>query len=88
VTAPLTQFHPEIREPRGKMPNELSCTELANSVPQIIFANLSVASAMLNAFFAYAANRLSYQEVQLDILDARMQPQLPIVPNRLNTVTP
>ena len=80
ATAPLTRFHPEIANPRGKLPTELSCAELAQSVPQILFTNLAVASAMLGAFFAHACGRLSYQEVKLDVLEARMLPQLPLTP--------
>jgi hypothetical protein len=76
VTAPLTRFHPEIANPKGKPPTEASCVELAASTPQILFTNLAVASAMLGAFFAYTCGRLTYQEVKLDILEARMLPQL------------
>jgi hypothetical protein len=76
VTAPLTRFHPEIANPKGKLPSEASCVELAASTPQILFTNLGVASAMLNAFFAHTCRRLAYQEVKLDVLDARMLPQL------------
>jgi hypothetical protein len=78
VTVSLTRFHPEIAHPRGKAPSEMSCVELAVSTPQILFTNLAVASAMLNAFFAWTCGHLSYQEVKLDILEARMLPQLPI----------
>jgi hypothetical protein len=78
LTAPLTRFHPEIANPRGKLPTEASCVELAASTPQILFTNLAVASAMLNAFFAYLCGRLTYQEVKLDVLEARMLPQLPL----------
>jgi hypothetical protein len=35
---------------------------------------------MLNAFFAYTCGALTYQEVKLDILEARMLPQFPISP--------
>jgi hypothetical protein len=76
VTAPLTRFHPEIANPKGKLPSEASCVELAASTPQILFTNLAVASAMLNAFFAHTCGRLAYQEVKLDVLEARMLPQL------------
>jgi hypothetical protein len=78
VTVPLTRFHPEIAQPKGKPPSDMNCTELAVSTPQILFTNLAVASAMLNAFFAYLCGRLTYQEVKLDVLDARMLPQLPL----------
>jgi hypothetical protein len=77
-TVPLTRFHPEIRSPRGKPPSAENCLAQALSSPQILFANLAVASALLNAFFAYACGRLSYQEVKLDILEARMLPQFPL----------
>ncbi len=76
VTAPLTRFHPEIADPKGKLPTEASCVELALSTPQILFTNLAVASALLNAFFAHTCGRLDYQEVKLDVLEARMLPQL------------
>jgi hypothetical protein len=82
-TAPLTRFHPEIANPRGKLPTEASCVELALSTPQILFTNLAVASALLNAFFAYACGRLHYQEVKLDVLEARMLPQLPLSGDQL-----
>jgi hypothetical protein len=78
LTAPLTRFHPEIANPAGKLPTELSCVELAASTPQILFTNLAVASALLNAFFAYGCGRLTYQEVKFDVLEARMLPQLPL----------
>ncbi len=80
-TAPLTRFHPEIANPKGKLPTEASCVELAASTPQILFTNLAVASVMLNAFFAHLCGRLTYQEVKLDVLEARMLPQLPLAAN-------
>ena len=83
LTAPLTRFHPEIASPKGKLPTEASCVELALSTPQILFTNLAVASALLNAFFAYTCGRLTYQEVKLDILEARMLPQLPLEPEEV-----
>ncbi len=88
VTAALTRFHPEIANPQGKSPSEMSCAELAVSTPQILFTNLAVASALLNAFFAYLCTRLMYQEVKLDVLDARMLPQLPLQPEEVPTPLP
>lgn len=78
LSAPITRFHPEIRHAQGKLPSELDCGQLAVSSRQILMANLAVASAMMNAFFAYTCGRLSYQEVQFDILEARSLPQLPL----------
>jgi hypothetical protein len=78
LTVPITRHHPEIAHPVGKPPSAPSCGQMTASSPQILFTNLAVASAMLNAFFAHACGRLTYQEVMLDILEARMLPQLPI----------
>jgi hypothetical protein len=80
LTVPITRYHPEIANAEGGLPGGPDCGQLAVSVPQILFANLAVASALLNSFFAYTCGRLAYQEVQLDILDARMLPQLPLAP--------
>ena len=78
VSNPLTKFHPEIANPKGKRPDQMSCVEMAASTPQILFTNLAVASAMLNAFFAQCCNQLTYQEVKFDIVEARMLPQMPM----------
>ena len=78
LTVPLTRYHPEIARPKGKLPTETNCAQLAQSSPQILFTNLAVASAMLNAFFAYTCGQLAYQEVKLDIVEARMLPQFPM----------
>jgi hypothetical protein len=78
VTVPITKYHPEIVQTKEQLPHELSCGQLVTSTPQILFTNLAVASAMLNAFFAQACGRLSYQEVKVDILEARMLPQFPL----------
>jgi hypothetical protein len=76
VTVPITRHHPEIANPVGAVPSTANCGQMALSSPQILFTNLAVASAMLNAFFTYTCGRLSYQEVMLDILEGRMLPQL------------
>ena len=78
LTVPITKYHPEIVNSKEKLPHELSCGELVQSSPQIIFTNVAVSSALLNAFFAFTCGKLSYQEVKLDIIEARMLPQFPI----------
>lgn len=80
LTVPITRYHPEIAGVTGKLPGQQECGEIIASKPQILFTNLAVASAMLNALFGYACGRLAYQEVQFDILEARMQPQFPLEP--------
>jgi hypothetical protein len=74
ITSPITRFHPEIANPRDKRPDELSCADLAQSSPQLLFTNAAVASAMLGAFYAWSKGHLAYEEVFLDIVDARMNP--------------
>jgi hypothetical protein len=74
----LDKYHPEIARPKGPLPHELGCGELAESVGQIVFTNFAVSSAMANAFFAAACHSLTYQEVMLDILEARMLPHFPV----------
>ena len=69
LTPSLTRYHPEIATPGDRNPAELSCEELmAAGAPQLLFANLMVASLMLNAFYALREGRLNYSEVYLDIL--------------------
>ncbi len=75
ITAALTRFHPEIAEPRDRSPHELSCDELSrDGAPQLLFTNLAVASAMLNAFYAWRLGKLQYGEVYLDILEGKAHP--------------
>jgi predicted ThiF/HesA family dinucleotide-utilizing enzyme len=76
---PLTAYHPEIATPRDVLPSELSCTEAMQSVPQILFANLATASAMLNTFLLHVCGTLEYPELCFDIAEGRMQP-LPLKP--------
>jgi molybdopterin/thiamine biosynthesis adenylyltransferase len=69
ITPSLSRYHPEIAAPRDRHPAALSCEELmAAGAPQLLFANLMVASLMLNAFYALRQGRLSYSEVYLDIV--------------------
>jgi hypothetical protein len=76
VTYSLTKFHPEIDKPADKMPHELNCTELVLSVPQILFSNLAVASAMLNTLLLYLSNATHYSELSFDIADGLMRPTI------------
>lgn len=75
VTLPLTRFHPEIADPKDRSPHEMSCDELSQeAAPQLLFTNLAVASAMLNAFYAWRLGKLQYGEVYLDILEGKATP--------------
>jgi molybdopterin/thiamine biosynthesis adenylyltransferase len=74
-TAPITRFHPEIRNPRDRSPAEMSCEEMMErGSPQLLFANLAVASAMLSAFYSVCQGRLQFGEVYLDIVEGKSNP--------------
>ncbi len=75
LTAPITRFHPEIRDPQDRSPAEMSCEELmATQAPQLLFTNLAIASAMLNAFYAWREGRLTYGEVYIDVIEGKSNP--------------
>jgi len=74
ITPSISAFHPEIANPTDVAPDDESCTDAIMSVPQIIFANLAAASAMLNAFYLHVCNDLGYDEVCFDIRAALMRP--------------
>lgn len=76
ITPSLSKYHPEISNPKDKHPGDKNCTELVTSVPQILFANLAVASAMCNALWLYLCGALHYSELCFDIADGLMRPVL------------
>ncbi|MFI5379395.1 MAG: ThiF family adenylyltransferase [Tepidisphaerales bacterium] len=78
VSPPLTRYHPEIENPADKLPTDESCAELVAHVPQILFTNLAVASAMLNALWLHLAGALGYSEIAFDIADGAMRVVLPM----------
>jgi hypothetical protein len=80
LTAPLTRHHPEIQTPADHLPSEQSCTELVMSVPQILFTNLAVASALLNALWLHLCEATHYGELAFDIADGLMRPVTPLDP--------
>lgn len=69
LTLPIAnEFHPEIEEPEDRHPGQIGCGELIASKPQLIFINNAIASAMLAAFYAWQAGKISYDEVYIDLL--------------------
>ena len=80
ATNSLTTFHPEIEDATDALPTALGCAELAlGGAPQLLFTNLAVASAMLNAFYALVHDRLPYEEVYIDIGRNRVAPVVRMV---------
>lgn len=74
ITFSLTAMHPEIASPQDKNPADKSCTDLIKSVPQILFTNLTVASAMLNTLFLELSGTRQYEELVFDIAEGLMRP--------------
>jgi molybdopterin/thiamine biosynthesis adenylyltransferase len=75
LTAPITRFHPEIRNPQDRSPAEMSCEELMETqAPQLLFTNLAIASAMLNAFYAWREGKLTYGEMYIDVIEGKSNP--------------
>ena len=70
----LTRFHSEIGQPADKLPTDVSCVEMLETVPQILFTNLATASAICNMFWLCLCNALHYSELAFDIQDGLMQP--------------
>lgn len=56
LTPDLTMYHPEIADPKDKSPEDMSCEELAETDPQLYFANLFAATLMCCAFFNVVIN--------------------------------
>lgn len=76
LTASLSEYHPEIAMPADKAPDELNCTELVVSKPQILFANLAVASAICNALLLYLSKQTHYSELCFDIAEGLSRPTI------------
>lgn len=70
LTPDLCAYHPEIKNPDDKLPDEMSCQELSESEPQLYFTNLGVATFMCWAFYNVVV-REEYErsEVYFDILN-------------------
>jgi hypothetical protein len=74
VSPSLSRYHPEIATPVDRLPTDVSCTDLVASVPQVLFANLMTASALLNALWLHLCGALHYGELTFDIADGLMRP--------------
>lgn len=51
LTPKITDYHPEIQDPKDKSPEDMSCEELSKSQPQLFFTNFTVAAIMCWVFF-------------------------------------
>lgn len=76
VTPSLTRYHPEIADPGDTLPTDRPCTELAASVPRLLFANFWAAGAILSTLYLCfcPTGSLTYSEPAFDFAERRMQP--------------
>jgi len=74
VTNPISTFHPEIARPTDRLPTQQGCGEQTASAPQLLFANLAVASGLLAAYYAWRRDELAYEEAYFDLLTGRCVP--------------
>ncbi len=78
LTPSLTHLHPEIAQPQDHLPTDKNCIELAVSMPQILFANLTAAAAILNSLWLHLCGALHYGEICFDVAEGLMRP-LPLM---------
>jgi hypothetical protein len=77
LTFPITKLHPEIQNPKEDHVPKVDCLRLAASQPQILFANMMVASVLLSSFFAASCcGNIVAHEYCFDIVDGWMSPLL------------
>jgi len=74
LTPGLGDLHPEIASPTDSRPDDVSCTELMTAVPQILFTNLTTATAMLNTWRLFATGDLGYSELVFNVQQGLMAP--------------
>jgi molybdopterin/thiamine biosynthesis adenylyltransferase len=69
LTPDLCAYHPEIANPKDKLPEELSCEQLAKSDPQLYFTNLFVATLMCGAFYnVVIREKIGASEIYFDMI--------------------
>ena len=80
LTPDLCAYHPEIADPDDKLPEEMSCEELAASDPQLYFTNLGVATLMCWSFYnAVLRQQYERSEVYFDITQMNADAKIRIV---------
>jgi len=80
VTKSPTELHSKIAKPTDQNPGtitdaqRLSCEQEAVINPQLLFTNLAIASAMCNCYYACENDKVTFEQVYLDIATQRMRP--------------
>jgi hypothetical protein len=82
ITADLCAYHPEIENPQDKAPYEMSCEELQESAPQLLFTNIMVATLMCCAYYNLLTEKININnqigEAYFDITTLKCDPKLRI----------
>jgi molybdopterin/thiamine biosynthesis adenylyltransferase len=86
-TPSLTDYHPEIVNAGDKSPDEMSCEELAEVEPQLLFTNMTVATIMCWTYYNISSamnENLDYynSEVYFDIQTMYTSPKVRQPKNR------
>lgn len=80
VGRPPTKMYRSIAEPQDKNPGRLTdeerlgCQREAQANPQLLFANLAIASTMLNCYYAAEQGKANFEQVYIDILTQCSRP--------------
>lgn len=78
ITKPLTKLHQKIAKPKDVNPGDKKssdgCEALSLDSPQLLFANLAIASSMLNVYYAHTLGKINFEQVFIDIVAQRMRP--------------
>lgn len=77
ITHPITKHHPEIARARKGAPSNTAegCERMVTSEAQLVFTNLTAASAMLNAFYSIiSAGYPPFDELYFDVIEVSMAP--------------
>ena len=72
----LTRFHPEIAQPGDRLPTDASCTDLVESVPQLLVANFWAAASILASLYLCLCDHRApdYSELAFDFAEGLMRP--------------
>jgi len=81
LTPSLTDYHPEIEEADDKRPDEMSCEELHNVEPQLLFTNITASTIMCWSYYNVIQGNEVPSEMYFDILKMAVDPKIRKVKN-------
>lgn len=80
ITRPPTKVFAKIATPEDKNPGDTGersgegCQEVVESTPQLLFANLAIASMMCNVYYAHEQKKFKYENIFVDIATFAVRP--------------